>query len=117
MRPLTYREYRDAAALLWGEAGEYAAAELARLNREHFAGSVPPLPVIIGLTAYGRCIGATLHPGAWLESPRITLASEIFNGSARCRGGRRQVSDVLVHELVHAVLMLRGEDPRHNRRR
>ena len=24
------------------------------------------------------------------------------------------VSDVLVHEMVHAALMLRGEDPRHN---
>ena len=59
----THEDYRQAAALLWGEAGEYAAEELARLNREHFAGSIPPMPVIIGLTAFGKCIGATRDSG------------------------------------------------------
>ena len=41
-----------------------AAAEYARLNREHFAGSIPPMPVIIGLTAYGKCIGLTRGGGS-----------------------------------------------------
>jgi hypothetical protein len=50
-----------------GEAGDFAAAEFARLNREHFAGSIPPMPVIIGLTAFGKCIGAT-RDGGWLGS-------------------------------------------------
>lgn len=109
----TYEDYRQAAALLWGEAGDFAAAEFARLNREHFAGSIPPMPVIIGLTAFGRCIGVTRGAG-WLDSPRITLAPELFNGNHRTPGGPPMVSDVLIHEMVHAALMLRGEDPQHN---
>ena len=111
-----YDEYARAAALLWGEAGEYAAAEFARINREHFAGSIPPLPIVVGLTAYGHCIGLTRHRGtcSWLDSPRISLAPEVFRGSGRMRGGPRQVSDVLLHEMLHAALMLRGEDPSHN---
>src|SRR2546421_44576 len=40
---VTHADYRAAAALLWGPAGDFAAAEFARLNREHFAGSVPAL--------------------------------------------------------------------------
>jgi hypothetical protein len=111
---VTYEDYRQAAALLWGEAGEFAAAEFARLNREHFAGSIAPMPVVIGLTAYGRCIGVTKYAPGWLAAPRITLAPELFNGSGRTPGGPRMVSDVLVHEMVHAALILRGEDPRHN---
>lgn len=110
----TYRDYESAAALLWGPAGEFAAGEFARLNREHFAGSIPPMPVIIGLTAYGRCIGMTLSGPRWLEAPRITLAPELFNGSQRTQPGARMVTDVLVHEMIHAALMLRGEDPGHN---
>lgn len=109
----THEDYRQAATLLWGEAGDFAAAEFARLNREHFAGSIPPIPLIIGLTAFGRCIGLTRDSG-WLDSPRITLAPELFNGNHRTAGGPKMVSDTLVHEMVHAALMLRGEDPDHN---
>jgi len=102
--PPGYGEYARAAALLWGEAGEYAAAEFGRLNREHFAGSIPPLPIVVGLAAYGHCIGLTRHRGtsSWLDSPRISLAPEVFRGSedrpngspGRMHGGPRQVSDV-----------------------
>jgi len=117
----SHETYANAAALLWGAAGEFAAAEFARLNREHFAGSIPPMPIVIGLTAYGGCIGLT-QSAAWLEAPRISLAPEIFRGSlersngepGRIRGGARQVADVLLHELVHAALMFRGQDPAHN---
>lgn len=104
----TFTDYTQAAALLWGPAGEYAASEIERLNREILDGELPPLPVVIGLTAYGKCIGATLPP-RWLAEPRITLAPAIFN-----RGGKRMVSDVLVHEMVHAALMLAGQSPDHN---
>ena len=72
------------------------------------------MPVVIGLTAYGRCIGLTRGSAGWLAAPRITLAPELFNGNHRTQGGPRMVSDVLVHEMVHAVLMLRDEDPGHN---
>jgi hypothetical protein len=108
----TYADYRAAAALLWGHAGEWAADEFARLNREHFAGSVPPLPIVIGLTGYGKCLGLTRgeHAGHWTAGPpRITLQSQAVND-----GGTLAVSDVLVHEMAHAALMLRGEDHKHN---
>lgn len=110
----THEDYRQAATLLWGDAGDLAAAETERLGREHFAGRIPPMPVIIGLTAYGRCLGLTRGMEDWLAEPRITLAPELFNGNHRTPGGARTVADVIVHELVHVALMLRGEDPRHN---
>ncbi len=73
------------------------------LNRDYFAGSVPPLPTVIGTAAYGKCIGATLHPSAgFLGLPRITLAPEIFK-----HGTTLNVADTLLHEMIHAVLMLR----------
>ena len=106
----TYAEYRQAAVWLWGQAGEFAAGEFAALNREHFAGSVPPLPIVIGITAYGHCIALTRGH----STPRISLASELFNGSGRLRGGPLMVSDTLIHEMLHAFLMLRGENPAHN---
>lgn len=113
--PASYGEYARAAALLWGPAGEYAAAEFTRLNRELFAGSLPPIPVVIGLAAYGHCLGLTRHRSrGWLDAPRISLASECFAGSRRMHGGPRQVTDVLTHELIHAALMFRGRDPSHN---
>jgi hypothetical protein len=110
----TYRDYAQAAELLWGPAGEFAAAEFGRLNREHFAGSIPPLPIIISLTAYGRCIGFTRGGTGWLTSPRITLAPELFTGNHRLHGGPKDVSDTLIHEMAHAALILRHEDPDHN---
>jgi hypothetical protein len=116
----THEDYRQAAVLLWGEAGALAADEFRRLNREHFAGSVPPLPVIIGLTAYGQCVGLTRNLEGWLAAPRITLPPEIFTGTRTTEakrqvpGGPRMVGDVLLHEMVHATLMLRGEDAGHN---
>lgn len=108
----THEDYRAAAALLWGAAGALAADEFARINRDLFGGSIPPMPVIIGLTAFGRCIGLT--GGGWLDGPRITLAPELFNGNHRTPGGRKMVADTLVHEMIHAALMFRGEDPSHN---
>jgi hypothetical protein len=106
----TYSEYRQAAVWLWGPAGEFAADEFGRLNREHFAGSITPLPIVIGITAYGACIALTRGHA----TPRISLASETFNGSGRLRGGPLTVSDALIHEMLHAFLMLRGENPQHN---
>jgi hypothetical protein len=121
----TYRDYQSAAALLWGAAGEFAADEFTRLNRELFAGSIPPMPIIVAMVPYGGCIAATSY-AAWLKSPRITLTPEIFNGSVskptsvgysrpgRLRGGPHQVTDTLMHEMVHAALRFRGENSNHN---
>jgi hypothetical protein len=108
--------YLQAATVLWGEAGAFAVREFQRLNAELFARSLPPLPIVIGLTAYGHCLGLTRHRGGWSDGqrPRITLAPEIFQGSAHMRGGRHRVTDTLVHEMVHAKLILAGEDASHN---
>jgi len=70
--------------------------------------------VIIGLSAYGRCIGVTRSAEDWLAAPRIGLAPEVFNGNHRTPGGALMVADVLVHEMIHAALMLRGEEAGHN---
>lgn len=110
----TYGEYRQAAIWIWGPGGEFAANEFTRLNREHFAGSIPPLPIAIGIAAYGHCIGLTRGQPQSGQVPRITLASELFNGSHRQPGGPLSVSDTLIHEMLHAFLMLRGEDWHHN---
>lgn len=101
--------YREAAALLWGEAGDYITAEYERLNAAHFGNQLPPVPMVIGLAAYGRCLGMTRGQGAWTgRTPRITVASTLFER------GRRHVADVILHEMVHAKLMLNGLDPAHN---
>ncbi len=101
-------DYARAAALLWGEAGEFAVAEFGRLNRAIFSGGLPPLPIVIGLTAYGRCLGATRAAPAGLTRPRVSLAPEIF------RAGTLMVTDVLTHEMAHAALLLQGLSAAHN---
>src|SRR5262249_30578821 len=112
----TQESYLQAATVLWGEAGAFAVREFQRLNAELFAGALPPLPIVIGLTAYGHCLGLTPRPGGWSDGqrPRLTLAPEIFHGNARTRGGQHRVTDTLVHEMVHAKLMLAGADSKHN---
>lgn len=101
---VTLAEYAAAATLLYGDAAAYAYAEFDRHNREHFANTIPPLPIVFGLTAYGRCLGLTRHPGEWRTHPRITISTPLVNN-----GGEHAVSDVLLHELVHAHLMLTGQ--------
>jgi hypothetical protein len=100
----TYRQYRQAAELLWGEAGSFLADEFERLNGTYFDDELPPLPLVIGLMAYGRCIGKTRYHAV----PRISIASQLFTD------GLGEVSDTLLHEMVHAALMLRGVSPKHN---
>jgi hypothetical protein len=104
-------QYRLAAEVLWGEAGAWAVDEYARLNAAYFGGRLPAVPIVIGLTAYGHCIGLTRGGGAWRDArPRITLHSGHF---ARGTGA---VSDTLLHEMVHVKLILAGECPDHNGR-
>ena len=96
--------YRDAAVTLWGEAGAYAHDAYNRwLPR--FPELPDELPIVIGITAYGRCIGLTR--GDWQHGPRITIASNLF---AR---GRLGVDDTMVHEMTHAWLHVTGQDTKH----
>lgn len=99
----TIEDYREAASRLWGEAGAYAVDSFVRLNDIYFAGALPPLPIVIGITAYGHCIGLTRHHAL----PRISLACWAFRST-------RSVDDVLLHEMVHAELILAGLDSKHN---
>jgi hypothetical protein len=107
----TYDDYRQAASVLWGAASRFAIDEQRRLNWRYFGGALAPLPVVIGLTAYGRCLGMTRAKEGhqWAASvPRITLASNLF------ADGTTAVRDTLLHEMVHAKLMLAGLDHAHN---
>ena len=101
-------DYRDAAVTLWGEAGAYAYDTYDRLRARYFPDLPASLPIVIGITAYGHCLGLTR--GHWDHGPRITLASGLF------RAGRRRVDDTLLHEMLHASLILRGLNPAHDGR-
>jgi len=90
--------------VLWGEAGAYAHDAYARLL-PLYPGLPDSLPIVIGITAYGHCLGLTRD--GWQHGPRISLFSSQFER-------RRQVDDVMAHEMIHAWLMLRGEDPAHD---
>jgi hypothetical protein len=107
----TLDDYATAASLLWGEAGRYAVAAFARLNHELFNDELPPLPIVLGITAYGHCIGLTRGDGGHVaDVPRISLAVGLFN-----KQGVRAVDDTLTHEMVHALLIRRGQSPDHNK--
>jgi hypothetical protein len=95
---------RLAASFTYGAAGEFVCDEFARFNRDHFGGELPPLPIVIGITAYGHCWGLTRLGGV----PRISLASTIF------AKGENVVRDVLLHEMLHARLYLANRAYDHN---
>ncbi len=92
--------YRDAAITLWGEAGAYAHDAYQRWL--HLFPELPAeVPIVMGITAYGGCVGKT-NP-EWQHGPRITIASNHFKAS------RRAVDDVMVHEMLHAWLYVTGQ--------
>jgi hypothetical protein len=99
--------YREAATALWGEAGTYAHDTYDRLRAEFYPELPLQLPIVIGLTAYGHCIGKTLQGGHWETEPRITLFSPLFHR-------RLRVDDVLIHEMLHASLMVTGRNSDHD---
>ncbi|MBJ7605368.1 MAG: hypothetical protein JF885_03520 [Candidatus Dormibacteraeota bacterium] len=101
----TVEEYRVAAERLWGQAGAFTVDRFIDLNARYFGNSLPPLPIVIGLTAYGKCIGATKSKPAL---PRISIASFAY------KKGARYVEDIVLHEMLHAQLMLAGLNPDHN---
>ena len=97
--------YRDAAVALWGEAGAYAHDAYARIRAQHFPALPEQLPIVIGITAYGRCLGLTR--ACWDHGPRITVASNLF------AQGRRRVDDTMVHEMLHVWLHQAGHSIEH----
>jgi hypothetical protein len=97
--------YRDAAITLWGEAGAYAHDTYTHW-RPLYPELPAQLPIVIGITAYGHCLGLTRT--AWGHGPRITLFSSMFSD------GQRVVDDVMVHEMLHVWLRLTGQDVTHD---
>lgn len=98
--------YRDAAEALWGPAGTHAHESYARLRRELYPELPAQLPIVIGLTAYGRCVGMTR--ASWPHGPRISLFSPAFDD------GARYVDDIIVHEMLHCWLYVKGCEIAHD---
>lgn len=90
------------------------------------------LPIVCGITAYGKCIGLTRS--GWEHGPRITIASNMFathetgSGARIIRGddgaltvvppriiagGKNIVADIMVHEMLHAWLHVTDRDTGH----
>jgi hypothetical protein len=85
-----------------GPAGAYVHDFYARVRAVHFPDQ---LPIVIGITAYGHCAGVTR--GDWQHGPRISVESRLFDL------GRRQVDDLLLHEMLHVALILAGQHRKH----
>ena len=69
--------YRAAAVKFWGEAGACAYDAYDRIRPALYPDLPAQLPIVIGITAYGHCLGLTR--GCWREhGPRISLPPEIF---------------------------------------
>jgi hypothetical protein len=110
--------YRAAAVTFWGEAGAYAYDSYARIRTALYPDLPEHLPIVIGITPYGRCLGLTR--GGWEHGPRITLPPEVFRGTTaanaqrRVPGGTRQVDDDLTHEMLHVWLLITGRQVSHD---
>lgn len=105
--------YRQAQEILWGEPGAWAHDTFDELNGRYFADEIPHAGIAWGLTPHGgrlghtRCTGRiTLHP-ALLDPHSDAWRIEPYLGEAYAR-------DVLLHEMIHAYLFARSEEPDHN---
>jgi hypothetical protein len=102
---MTTPDYREAATALWGDAGTYVHDTYRRFH--HLLPELPDsLPIVIGITAYGKCAGLTR--ANWTHGPRISIASNLF------QRGTRAVDDVMIHEMLHAWLYTTGKDTGHD---
>ena len=104
---MTTPNYEEAARALWGEAGAF----IHQCYQKHlhlFPGLPEQLPMVIGLTAYGGCIGLTRGSEPALESMRISIASPAF------KDGADVVSDVVLHEMLHCWLIATGRQSKHD---
>jgi hypothetical protein len=105
--------YREAQRILWGDAGVWAHETFCMLNAQYFADEIPHSGIVWGLTAHGRKLGhchcdgrITLHP-ALLDPKSNAWGIEPYLGEAYAR-------DVVLHEMIHALLFHRGVDADHN---
>ena len=101
--------FRDAQETLWGEAGAWAHDTWHDLNASLFAGELTYAGIVWALLPHGGSLGHCESSG------RITLhPSLVAPAGARPWGGPaaqytdRFAGDVLVHEMIHALLFDRG---------
>jgi hypothetical protein len=105
--------FRQAQELLWGKAGVWAYDIFEELNEEYFADEVPMRGIAWGLTPHGGHLGhcqqsgrITLHP-ALLDPRSDAWRLERYLGEGYAR-------DVLLHEMIHALLFERVVKHDHN---
>jgi len=99
--------YRSAGVALWGDAGAFAYDTYKQLREAHYRELPRQLPIVIGITAYGHCLGLTRADHPALESPRISLESRRF------AEGCRVIEDTLTHEMLHVWLAAMGRNVHH----
>ena len=97
--------FREAAAVLWGDAGAYVHDAYSEL-RPLYPELPPAVPIVIGITAYGKCMGLTR--AGFAHGPRISVASNAFSR------GRGFVADVMAHEMAHCWLIVTGRQAGHD---
>ena len=110
-KPITTTQMRAFLSTAWGSLGERVADHWELFNDQFFAGGLKPCPI---------CLTPTSPHGHWLGltcgSKHSHRASVIYITIPRM--GRELVADkgVLLHEMTHAALLQRGDDPKHNSR-
>lgn len=107
--------YRLAARAFWPGHADLIYDAFEQINRLCFAGDVPMRGIVVGLTPHGGALGQTsldgritLHPS--LIEPKSSNPWRI--PAASCNAAL--LADVLVHEMIHAALIDRGDNPDHN---
>ena len=100
-------DLREAATIFWGDAGTYVYDCYQQL-RPLFPNLPDTLPIVIGLSAYGKCSGITRANDPHLNSPRISIATQYLPQ------GTGYVKDVMLHKMIHTTLHLSGRNTNHN---
>jgi hypothetical protein len=105
----------DRAALenLWGDAGTWAADTWTAHNAAYFDGKLRYHGIVFGLTPHGGHLAHTSPTG------RITLHPALLDPQSDAwlighKLGERHATDTLLHEMIHAALIQRGDDSGHN---
>ena len=105
--------FREAQETMWPGAGAWAHDTFVELNAEYFDGEVAHAGIVWGLTPHGHALAhtyadgrITLHP-ALLDPRDSAWGLKPFLGTAYAR-------DVLLHEMIHALLFGRGGEHSHN---
>lgn len=106
---ITAEQMRAFLSSGWGELGERIFGHFNELNDRFFAGSLAPMPIcVVPVSPYGHWAGLCCGSTTRREAALIYLCVP--------RDGKTLVADrgVLLHEMLHAHLMARGDDPQHS---